>query len=328
MGKEVNWSYWLSVASFSALLCVTSASWGDSSPEYRLCKHNCININCSRESNLMDWRSRQPISEYLVGWSCQEDCGYECMWESAFKIYNKYNKIPQYHGRWPFVRIFGMQEPASVLFSVMNLLCHAYMINWFVRIVPPSAPMYGVWILYAVIAMHAWFWSSVFHTRDTYFTELMDYFCAFSTVLFSLLTFVLRNMHQSYEGMPKILLFFGFIFFYVNHVYAMVTVKFDYGYNMKVNVGVGGLNCICWLVWFFKNKSNGSYVMQGASAVAVVTISVSLELLEFTPIFWFIDSHALWHLVTAPLPILWYGFAAEDCLFLVNQKSKPFKKSI
>jgi len=303
-------------------------SWGDSSAEYLSCKHKCITTNCTRESELIDWQSRQPITEYLIGWSCHEDCGYECMWISAEIIYSKHSRVPQYHGRWPFVRILGMQEPASVIFSVMNLVANVYMINWFVKVVPSSAPMYGIWVLNSVIAINAWFWSSIFHTRDTYFTEMMDYFCAFSTVLFSLLSFVFRTLVNSHEGIPKILIFFGFIMFYVTHVYSMISVKFDYGYNMKVNVLVGGLNCLCWLVWFYKNKNNGGHIQKGSWAVIALTISVTLELLEFTPILWSVDSHALWHLVTSPLPILWYSFAAEDCLVLMNENITPYKKTI
>jgi len=324
--KKAYLSLFALMVNLQEVLC----SWGDSSPEYRSCKQRCVVANCTTETNLYKWKERQPIPEYIIGWSCQEDCGYDCMWYSADIIYARHNKVPQYHGRWPFVRILGMQEPASVIFSVMNLLAHVYMIRWFVKVVPPSAPMYGVWVLNSVIAVNAWFWSSVFHTRDTFFTEMMDYFCAFSTVLFSLLAFVLRILVKSNEGLPKIFLFFLFILFYINHAYSMISVKFDYGYNMKVNVIVGGLNCICWLVWFYTNRKNGVYIRQGAYAVAALTVSVTLELLEFTPILWSIDSHALWHLVTSPLPILWYKFAAQDCLFLINQDSSPlpYKKSI
>ena len=41
-----------------------------------------------------------------------------------------------------------------------------------------------------------------------------------------------------------------FAAFYLQHVLSMAMVKFDYGYNMKVNVAVGGSNCIAWLLWF------------------------------------------------------------------------------
>ena len=57
--------------------------------------------------------------------------------------------------------------------------------------------MYSVWVLYALICVNAWAWSTVFHTRDIHFTEMMDYFCAFSIVLFSLLAFLLRVLGSS-----------------------------------------------------------------------------------------------------------------------------------
>ena len=37
--------------------------------------------------------------------------------------------ILQFHGKWPFHRFLGMQEPASVLFSLLNLLAHDYGIS-------------------------------------------------------------------------------------------------------------------------------------------------------------------------------------------------------
>lgn len=40
--------------------------------------------------------------------------------------------------------------------------------------------------------MHAWFWSTVFHIRDLWFTELMDYLGALSMVLFAVFHFVIR----------------------------------------------------------------------------------------------------------------------------------------
>lgn len=31
---------------------------------------------------------------------------------------------PQFFGKWPFLRLLGMQEPASVLFSLLNFFAH------------------------------------------------------------------------------------------------------------------------------------------------------------------------------------------------------------
>ncbi|XP_023322124.1 post-GPI attachment to proteins factor 3 isoform X2 [Eurytemora carolleeae] len=283
-----------------------SCSWGDNSPEFRSCTEACTRSNCSHPSDLEKWSSAQSFPEKFIGWSCSDDCVYGCMWSSMQILFKRYGRVPQYFGRWPFIRILGLQEPASVVFSLFNFVSHLYMLIWFLRTVPSKAPMYSVWILYSLVSMNAWIWSSVFHSRDTPLTEMLDYFCAFSTVLCSLLTFCLRSLQSRPQYMPRLVIICSCLCFYVSHVVSMATVRFDYGYNMKVNITVGGINCACWLVWFFLNRWQGKHIKQGAAAVLAVSVSVLLELLEFPPILWSIDSHALWHLVTAPLPIFWY----------------------
>ena len=56
-----------------------------------------------------------------------------------------YIEIQVCYFQWPFARVFGMQEPASVLFSLLNAAAHLYSIVQFRRRVIPLSPMYGVW---------------------------------------------------------------------------------------------------------------------------------------------------------------------------------------
>ena len=37
------------------------------------------------------------------------------------------------------------------------------------------------------VSMHTWFWSAVFHSRDLYWTERLDYFSAASMIVSALL---------------------------------------------------------------------------------------------------------------------------------------------
>ena len=46
--------------------------------------------------------------------------------------------------------------------------------------------------MFLQVCLNCWFWSCVFHTRDTPFTEKMDYFSAFSAVLFSFYAMIVR----------------------------------------------------------------------------------------------------------------------------------------
>jgi len=36
------------------------------------------------------------------------------------KVFEKGEPVQQYYGKWPFWRLLGMQEPASLLFSTLN----------------------------------------------------------------------------------------------------------------------------------------------------------------------------------------------------------------
>lgn len=107
--------------------------------------------------------------------------------------------------QWPFIRIFGLQEPASVLFSFLNFFAHYTMYQKFRKTVRFPSPMTSIWTFFALvnilnsikldfkhyswikiyfqITQCGWFWSMIFHARDTPFTEVMDYTCAFIIVL-------------------------------------------------------------------------------------------------------------------------------------------------
>ena len=48
---------------------------------------------------------------------------------------------------------------------------------------------------------------------------------------------------------------------------------------------------------------------------------MSLEIFDFSPVLWLVDSHALWHISTVLIPFLWYQFVIEDNYYL-ELKSK------
>lgn len=299
------------------------SSVGDKSVLYLSCNGYCLDTNCS-SAGVSYWTSHQPPLESLLGWTCQDDCRYVCMWFTVGQFLAAGRRVPQFHGKWPFVRMWGVQEPLAALFSVLNLAANVYMLRWMVKAVPPDAPMFKVWVMYSLTSINAWSWSTIFHTRDNSFTEMMDYFCAFSMVLFSLLAYLLRQAGPDFNYYSLFLCSI-FSLLFLHHVYMMALVKFDYGYNMKVNITVGAANCLAWLGWCYFHWGEGLYVTQGTAAVLLLFVTALLEVLDFPPWFWMLDSHALWHLCTAPLPLLWYRFIAGDCLELLRQKEIKMK---
>ena len=309
------------------LSCLTGgglSSWGDQSSYYQLCLQHCTRQTCSQPAAKAEWMSAQSLVETVVGVSCPQDCSYHCMWQTVEEMEARHGQIPQFHGKWPFVRVWGLQEPASVLFSVLNLLTNLWMLVWFRGTVPSNSPMYGAWVFYSLTAINAWVWSTVFHTRDTDITEMLDYFSAFSTVLASLLVCCLRMVGT--DNIKAVIITALCVAFFSNHVYNMAFVSFDYGYNMKVNVGVGVLNGLAWLAWAYTHYQDGPHVKRGVLTILCLSLGVLLELLDFPPLLWVLDSHALWHLTTVPLPLLWYRFAAGDCLKLARDGGHDEKK--
>ena len=234
------------------------SSWGDQSSYYQMCVQHCSRQTCSAAPALAVWSEGQSGIERMVGITCTEDCRYDCMWETVTEMEARHGQVPQFHGKWPFTRVLGLQEPASVLFSVLNLLSNLCMLLWFRGTVPSDSPMYRPWIFYSLTAINAWVWSTIFHSRDTDLTEMLDYFSAFSTVLASLLVCCLRIVGT--DNIKAVIISALCVAFYSNHVYNMAFVRFDYGYNMKVNVSVGVLNGLFWLGWAYTHYQERSCI--------------------------------------------------------------------
>lgn len=73
-------------------------------------------------------------------------------WKGKFYIYF-ISPESIFHGisllQWPFIRWLGMQEPASVIFSIFNLISSIYMYNQFRKAVRTPFTMYWIWTVYA-----------------------------------------------------------------------------------------------------------------------------------------------------------------------------------
>lgn len=250
------------------------------------------------------------------------------MWR-ALEFFQRVGKpIPQFHGKWPFLRLYGIQEPASALFSVLNGLSHACMWHRFSQRVPPTAPNYLIWKGQALLSINAWFWSTVFHARDTPLTEKLDYFCAFSLVLYSLYSLCMRVLGTD-SALSAVTVTVPFVAFFAYHIHYLAFVHFDYGYNMRANVVAGLLNSVGWLWWCWNERGRRPYVWRCAAVVLALNALLLLELGDFPPWHYVLDAHALWHLGTAPLPLLWYRFLTDDTLYELNatkarRREKPY----
>ncbi|XP_024942266.1 post-GPI attachment to proteins factor 3 [Cephus cinctus] len=299
------------------LITVTFASKGDKSQFYNHCILKCHTENCKNDK---EFRHNPSMDVQLLLWSCKDDCSYNCMWDTVEYFRAHGLQVPQFHGKWPFVRILGLQEPASVLFSLLNFQIHFTMYRKFQREVRSSAPMSMVWTYFSLICLTGWFWSTVFHARDKPFTEAMDYSCAFTIVLTLFYCMILRLIYKNNKAfIVMTCLYISILYTHLSHLWSGTI---NYGYNMKLNILFGFFTFAITMFWWYRNRQKLAHIYL-VGWFNVLTVSVTLlELADFPPIFWVFDAHSLWHASTAPLAVLLYRFIILDCLYLRRQHSK------
>jgi post-GPI attachment to proteins factor 3 len=154
----VTLSRWLVL---TALVISAQASSGDRSREFQMCINGCDVLNCQPGSQ----SSPLPLSLRLTRWTCVDDCKYHCMHQITERDIDNGAPVQQYYGKWPFRRFAGMQEPASVAFSLLNLWAHFQGSQKVLKRVPDSHPMKNIYFTWSFVSSIAWVWSAVFHTR-------------------------------------------------------------------------------------------------------------------------------------------------------------------
>lgn len=323
MGRIGAASLGLIVGSLVFSLCLDGAfaSIGDRSPVFVKCLENCKKKVCENDQVFAAFNDLQPFYLKLTIWSCEDECKHVCMWKTVEDLQESSAPVPQFYGKWPFARLFGIQEPASAIFSLLNGL--SFFIAWkrFASKVNANQPMYYVWFGYALISMNAWMWSTVFHSRDTNITEMLDYFSATAAVMYGLFCLVARVSGTEKVGRLLICAVLCTTLF-IMHIYYLAFIHFDYKYNMMASVGTGMLNSIGWLLWCSARRKRQPYVWKCAATIVAVNILVLLELGDFPPILWTFDAHSLWHFGTIPMAFMWYSFASDDCLYLAETAGK------
>lgn len=264
------------------------------------------------------------------------------------------NPVVQFHGKWPFHRFLGVQEPFSVAFSFFNLLAHRHGLLKVREQIPTGYSLRRYYILFSYFGMTSWLCSIVFHTRDFDLTEKLDYFAAGASVLYGLFFTLVRIFRLDRETPPikqTLLRVWTLIclLLYVGHIMYLTIWRWDYTYNMTANVVVGVVQNTFW-TWFSVKKYRSlkkPWAAWPGLIVAWVVIAMSLELLDFTPINGMIDAHSLWHLGTVAPTFWWYKYERllqsvllkptdwRESRFLIkdafndmnSMRFKPFKKN-
>lgn len=292
----------------SVSLPFVHASYGDYEPAFLACLDDCRQRECSTPPHL-------PLTLRITFWSCNDNCKYTCMHQITQQKIASGEEIEQYYGKWPFTRFCGLQEPASVIFSIFNGYMHYRGLVHIANTMPPCYPLKMYHQLYAILNIHAWIWSTVFHARDFPWTERMDYYAAASIVLYAFYVAVVR-VFRLYQRKRRRMwaIWTGLCCLaFVGHVgYLASLQRFDYTYNVIVCAVVGGLSNILWVGFWIANRKSRPYAYRIALLAILITLFMSLELFDFPPIWGIFDAHSLWHGSTVLLVWGWYEFVKRD----------------
>lgn len=287
--------------------------------QYKRCVKDCNN-HCDKVE----------ISSYmkLLLWDCDSECKYNCMQDISQKLHEQYNVVLKFYGHWPYLRLFGLQEPASVIFSLGNALPHIHNIAYNRKDYLKTGAPFGKYILiYSVVSLLAWFASAFFHARKIEPFIAFDYIFAFLLISYGLWLAIYRFWWELYRNRYYFFFLLFSSIYYAGVLYQILEMLNDrvlFGDHMQLSIGLSIGHAVVWLLFVLISSSpNKSYcvfcqVWFGAASL--------LELFDFPPYFGYFDAHALWHAATIPLGFFWFRFWLMDCEYVNSLLADARKK--
>ena len=314
---------------FLLLCCILNAygSSGDLDPIYRECLLGSTKAYISTSEKAKGYE-KDAVLHCSQSSRNQPLCEYSCMqWISAGRR-DRGLHVLKYYGHWPFLRVWGMQEPASAVFSLLNIIPHLYALlhrgirNRYVRWNHFLAPWLAV---YPYISINAWIASTLYHISHghesqhhmtVFSTSMYDYMSALMILVYAL-TMVTRKLIGDVNNSNNMGYVYTIvctsIFLFMYQLYRMFIGLVTYDSHMKVCILLAVCHSLLWMFWiiFSTNISNLRRVLCLLCNVWFIGASM-LELFDFEPLFFHFDAHSLWHAATIPLGYLWYSFWIVD----------------
>ena len=342
---------WLSASSL--------ASYGDVEPHFRHCVADCyrqrertlqLADDCAPPLTPPNWQSwlMRPLTA-LTRRTCIEQCEYTCMTDITARRRGAGEAVYKYHGHWAFTRHFGLEEPASVLFSLLNTAPHlARLAGLLLSPLPPSrprgsqgqgqgqGPLGGYYMrkhlaMYPLVSLVAWLSSAVFHAHKTPASTLVDYSSALVFLCYGL-WLTLRRAMGSKAWRPAGCVFLLGAAALCARLHAMRLGRVSYDAHMRTCIAVAVITIILWLAWLahqvlvLKESCRGEPFpfnrLRCVLCQAGFGAASMLELFDFPPLFMALDAHSLWHMCTIPLGFVWYDFWDADEANVCFRESK------
>jgi len=223
----------------------------------------------------------------LIELDYEDLCNYGCIEVITQKRLSNHHPVYKYHGHWPFIRYFGLEEPASCIFSLMNVIPHLLYILGVIRtaatIIDGSM---GGWtysssssssssrsatinkmrgkghhymtpwiILYATTSCIAFTCSTIYHAKKTIEHTKYDLISALLFITTGLFIAIRRILLSTYCSLTTLLsifiIIYGLLFSW--RAYYMMQGLITFSNHMSWSISIVAITTILWMYWIIKS---------------------------------------------------------------------------
>lgn len=309
------------------LFCIVKAatgSAGDYDWQFISCSRKCVSQYCSSADQLAPSALQAAVfhhSLHLVSHNCDEVCDFKCMNIITEERRRQGLGPLKYFGHWPFTRWLGLEEPASAVFSLLNIIPHIVFLAR--RHCLPQQYRLRLWVQgYALVSVNAWVASACYHAKKSEHSTAYDLISALALLCFgvalvsSKLADHLRASAPRAASWLQALIVSMLGIFWTHRTYRMLHREISFGVHMEACMALAGLATVLWVIWIALAWSAGqkSTVLWCILVQGWFVSAALLEVFDFPPFAGLLDAHSLWHLATVPLGFLWYEFWRRDAL--------------
>lgn len=308
-------------------------SAGDLDQNYASCTFNCERQLCQNSSPSSSSLDRMPFDLGWIDWNCEERCEYDCMQKiTDYRELVGYRPL-KYFGHWPCRRYFGLEEPASCFFSLLNLFPHLLYLVEVLFLSRHRYPMCG-WVAgYAVASVNAWLASTCYHAKKTALSTSYDLISALLLLCYGLLLVCVKvekllwRPRQRFRPAAALGLLALLAVFLSQRIPAMLQDEISFTMHMQTCFILVFLATVAWVGYIVlqwtSRRAAGHAAARWSILVQLWFLSAALlEVFDFPPIWKVLDAHALWHAATFPLGFVWYFFWAADGLDDILEKQE------
>ena len=289
--------------------------------------HNNSSSSSSMYSNIFHWPE----------WTCVDMCKYMCMHVVTNNRKQLGYPILKYYGHWPFIRYMGLEEPASVAFSMLNALPHVIFIILTLSrsSINKQIPSLSLWsyspnyymrpwlLFYPILALLSWTSAVVFHAKKTVLTSSIDYLTAFVFIFYAFWIALRRVWGRRANPYLVSLSFVILVMLCCYRVYMMITDRVSFDNHMKLSISLAICSVVIWNTWIFVLSKKEDDVINKTKyhrkwlcfwCQLLFCFASLLEIFDFPPYYGIFDAHSLWHASTVPLAFIWYHFWYRDSI--------------